>query len=106
MKFEPSIWAAARLSVAPMMDGGDLVAISNACAASCAANVHASIARLGATSRFRRSVDREAANISLQNASAGMSAKCGAFVGISGLRQDPSFWPGWRGSTHGGLHLP
>jgi hypothetical protein len=35
---------AARLSVAPMMDGGDLVLFSIPCRSSCAQDVHASIA--------------------------------------------------------------
>ena len=49
---------AARLSSAPMMDGGDLTAISNVCAASCAAKVHVSIERYRAASQAFRSDGR------------------------------------------------
>ena len=81
---------AARLSVAPKIDGVDLGRVSMGCGTSCAACVHVLIAGYRATSRFLRSVFFEAANISSQISSAEMSAKCVASVGISGLRQDPS----------------
>lgn len=97
---------AERVSIAPMMDGGDLGSISMGCGWLCAADVHVSIAQSRAASRLCRFVVSETAKLNSRISFSEMSAKCAAFVGTSGPRQDPSFWLVSHGYSHGGLHLP